>query len=346
MPSYNYEAILATILFITLTKYKITKGDKMYSNKLLLLFLTLFFLTSPTIFSQEDSTETEKDWVWHWDWDDLDDWDDWVFDDDWDIWARDWKSKKTKPAISLQYGLAELKRDDVESQFVDPGLVEIKLGYVRDKDAWHTDYIIDHSYKFLFLSNESNKLARKEKSAETEIESDMWRFGFGGLNGYGYKLGENSAVIFYNGYTLNWSRIDFKYPNIQTFAADPDLNKLNRYDESFRFGTSNEAGIRIKPIENLIIDAGYERSIVFERHLFWKWAGSAIIESAAQGLLDGFVDEVFESSPAAGPVVNFLLKNALAYGIYELRQEKMNWPFISAAPISYDQFKIGVTVVF
>ena len=120
----------------------------------------------------------------------------------------------------------------------------------------------------------------------------------------------------------------------------------DRYNESFRFGTSNEAGIRIKPIENLILDAAYERSVVFERHLFWKWAGSAIIETAAQGLIDGFINEVFESSPAAGPIVNFLLKNGLAYGLYELRQEKMNWPFNSEAPLSYDQFKFGVTVVF
>lgn len=302
-----------------------------------LLFISILLLASPLIFSQDDSTETEKDWIWHWDWDEMDDWEDWTID---------FGFKKNNPAISLQYGLAELKRDDVHSQFVDPALIELKLGYVRDKEAWHTDYIIKHHYKFLFLSNESNKLAGKEKSAETEIESDMWRFGFGGSSGYGYKLGENSAIIFYNGYTLNWSRIDFQYPNIQTFAVDQDLNTLNRYDESFRFGTSSEGGIKIKAINNLIFDVGYERSVIFERHLFWKWAGSAIIESAAQGLLDGFLDEVFESSPAAGPVVNFLLKNALAYGIYELRQEKMNWPFKSAAPVSYDQFKFGITFVF
>jgi hypothetical protein len=94
------------------------------------------------------------------------------------------------------------------------------------------------------------------------------------------------------------------------------------------------------------LDAGYERSIVFQRHLFWKWAGSGLIEAAAQGLLDGFIYKIFKSSPAAGPIVNFLLKNALAYGIYELRQEKMNWPFNSEAPIAFDQFKFGVSVVF
>ena len=58
------------------------------------------------------------------------------------------------------------------------------------------------------------------------------------------------------------------------------------------------------------------------------------------------INKIFKSSPAAGPVVNFLLKNALAYGIYELRKDKMNWPFKSEAPITYDQFKFGVTFVF
>jgi hypothetical protein len=63
-------------------------------------------------------------------------------------------------------------------------------------------------------------------------------------------------------------------------------------------------------------------------------------------LLDTFINEVFKSSPAAGPIVNFVLKNALAYGIYELRQEKMNWPFSSEAPLAFDQFKVGVTFIF
>ena len=303
-----------------------------------LLFLTLS-LTSVPVFAQaeKDSAKTEKDWIWHWNWDEVDDWEDWTID---------WGFKKNKPAITLQYGIADLRLDGVTSGFVDPALAELKLGYVREKSAWNTDYIIDHSYKFLYLSNESNKLSGKEKQSDIDIESEMWRFGFGKVSGYGYKLGESAAVIPYNGYSLNWSRIKFGYPDIMTFAGSPDYARLERFNEAFRFGTSSEGGLKIKAGENLIFDAGYERSVVFERHLFWKWAGSAIIEAASQGLLDGFVDEVFKSSPAAGPIVNFVLKNALAYGIYELRQEKMNWPFKSAAPISYDQFKFGVTVVF
>lgn len=303
----------------------------MYYYKLLIIVLAL--LLSTPVFSQDDSTKTDKDWEWHWD--EMDDWEDWV---------ADYGFKKLRPAISLQYGLANMNRTDIQSQFVDPALFELKLGYVKERDAWDTDYILKQSYRYLYLSNESNKLAGKE-AAGTEIESDMWRFGFGWSSGFGYKIGESSAIIPYYSYTLNWSDIDFKNTDVLADTSK-DVQILNLYDESFRFGTSSEGGVRVKLINNLMLDAGYERSIVFQRHLFWKWAGSALIEVAAQGLLDSFINEVFKSSPAAGPVVNFLLKNALAYGLYELRQDKMNWPFPSEPPIAYDQFKFGMTFVF
>jgi hypothetical protein len=302
-------------------------------KKLNLIVVMIFFFCLGFSQAQEDSTKTESDWDWHWK------------SRDWENWKMDFGLKDQKPAISLQYGLAKVNRNDLQAEFVDPGLIEIKLGFIKDKPAWGTEYIINHKYSYLYLSNESNKLSGKE-AIGTDIKSDMWRFGFGSSKGYGYKLGESSAIIPYNSFTLNWSRIDFQFPDIRTFAPDPDNDVLNLYEGSFRFGTSSEGGVRIKLIDNLMLDAGYERAIVFQRHLFWKWAGSAVIETAAQGLLDGFINKIFRSSPAAGPIINFVLKNALAYGIYQLRQDKMNWPFNSEAPIAYDQFKFGMTFVF
>ncbi|MBK7629221.1 MAG: hypothetical protein IPJ23_00470 [Ignavibacteriales bacterium] len=86
-------------------------------------------------------------------------------------------------------------------------------------------------------------------------------------------------------------------------------------------GTSNEGGIRIKALDNLILMQDMKDQSLLQRHLFWKWAGSAMIEGMGQSLLDGFINEVFESSPSAGPILNFLLKNGLTYGMYELRQK-------------------------
>ncbi|HQI39678.1 MAG: hypothetical protein B6D44_01325 [Ignavibacteriales bacterium UTCHB2] len=307
----------------------------MLKIKLLIAFLVLYSFN--VSIAQQDSSNTNDEWDWHWKWNESSDWKDFKY------WNFDFDN--THPAISLQYGLSSINRHDIQSKFLNPNLIELKLGYIKERDFENSDYIIDHRYKYIYLSNESNKLAGKE-AIGSEIAADMWRFGFGRLHGYGYKVGENSAIIPYYSYTLNWSNIDFKYPENQSLINNDDIEKLNLYDKSFRFGTSSEGGVRFKLIENLILDAGYERSVVFQRHLFWKWAGSGLLEAAAQGLLDGFINKIFKSSPAAGPVVNFLLKNALAYGIYELRKDKMNWPFKSEAPITYDQFKFGVTFVF
>ena len=121
---------------------------------------------------------------------------------------------------------------------------------------------------------------------------------------------------------------------------------LDRFEDGVRFGTSSEGGLKIVATSLVTLEVGYERTVVFERHLFWKWAGSGIIEAASQGLLDVFIKEIMKSSPAAGPVVYFVLKSALGYGIYELRQDKMNWPFKSSAPLSFDSFKFGLTFTF
>ncbi len=70
------------------------------------------------------------------------------------------------------------------------------------------------------------------------------------------------------------------------------------------------------------------------------------LEGGAEFLLDEFIDEIGKSSPYSVPVVNFFLKNGLSYAIYELRKDRMNWPFDSAPPLRNDSFKFGLTFVF
>ncbi|MCL6493413.1 MAG: hypothetical protein K6T54_01405 [Ignavibacterium sp.] len=300
--------------------------------------LTIIFLAIQTqSFAQEDTTKTDDEWKWRWEDEDKWDWK-WNWDDDFDFGFS-----KSRPAITLNYGLAQIDRKNMNKNFVKPNLLELKLGYIKENSAFGKDDLVSYNYRNVFVANESNKLSGKEAN-ETEIESDMWRLGFERNRGFGYKLGESSSIILFNGYTLNWSRVDFTYP--LNLTVDPEIETLNLYDENFRFGTSGVGGVGVKVIDNLMLNASYERSIIFQRHLFWKWAGSAIIESAAQELLDRFVDEIFESSPYAGPIVSFVLKNALTYGVYELRKDKMNWPFKGEPPLTYDQFKFGLTFVF
>jgi len=293
-----------------------------FKNMLLLTcFLSLSF---NSFILTQDSTEAEEGWIWEWD--DAEEWMDWC---------------KKKPSISLHYGFSNLSRKDVITTFTNNNLIELKLGYTTIKNSRYAEYLNRYKYSYLFVTNNSTKFAGGSGNT-SEIEASNWRFGFGRASGYGYKVGESASVVPYFASSMDWTRIDFGDDSLN--ANDERVKEL--YDDSFRFGSSNEAGIRFQATQLLTFEAGFERSIVFERHLFWKWAGSGILELIAHGLLDAFINEILDSSPAAGPVVFFILKSALGYGLYELRQDKMNWPFTSAPPIAFDNIKFGMTFVF
>ncbi len=300
----------------------------------------IVFFFSSFIFSQEDTTKTTeetKDKKWRWESEEHDK----KYDFDFDF---DFIGSKNKPAISLNYGITQLKRKDVvTNNLIDPISFELKLGTIKQKNIFDKEDLIKENFKYFTISNFSSYLKNKN-STSVDINSDTWKFGFGKQRGYGYKLSQSFAIIPYTESSLNWSRINFAYDTNSVGINDRKIMEM--YDETFRFGNSSSGGIKIQAFENLALDFSYERQIVFQRVLFWKWAGSSIIEHASHRLLDSFIDKIFDSSPYAAPIVSFVLKNALSYGIYELRQEKMNWPFNSESPLSFDQFKIGVTFIF
>lgn len=292
--------------------------------KHILLSLLILFSLTIVIYAQ-DSTKAPTD-KWKWQWEEVSD----IFD-----------GSLKRPSISIEFGLSKIKRKDVEGEFSKNNLLNLKLGYTNMKISEYSPSITRYKYRYFYLANNSTNLAGGKKNSE-EISTNSWRFGYGESSGYGYKLGKESTITTYYTYSIDWTRMDFK----DSAFYQVDQRIFNLYDEAFRFGNSSEAGLKIQPIDFLTLEAGYERSQVFQRHLFWKWAGSSIIELASQGILDAFINEIMKSSPKAGPVVFVILKGALAYGIYELRLDKMNWPFKSPKPITFDNIKFGMTFMF
>jgi len=287
----------------------------------------LFMIISPLCIIAQDSTTTEdEDWAWEWEWDDVDDWISWT---------------QKKPTISLNYGLSNISREDVEEAFANNALLELKLGYTTRKDSRYADFIEKFNYNYAFLNYNSTSLVGGTEDT-SEIDTKNWQFGLGWSTGYGYKIGTEAAIIPYYSSTLSFTEVDFQNDSLN--ANDEDI--MNRYYGAFRFGSSSEFGMRGQITDLLIVEAGYETAAVFEAWLFWKWAGSAVIEVAANGVLDVFIKEIFKSSPAAGPIVFLVLKGALGYGLYELRKGEMNWPFPSASPISMNNLKFGMTFTF
>ena len=244
------------------------------------------------------------------------------------------------PTIEMNYGGSTNSLHLLTGKFNKANLAELKLGYTTENNLSSTESIMKYKSKYFGLSNISYNLAKN--SVASNYDGDMWRFSAGVDRGYGYKPGQKSAIIFYSGNALTLSRLKIDNP----ISNIGDSLSLNMFRDAFRYGQKTEGGMKIQIIPQLVFSAGYERAMVFPRLLFWKWVGGVAIEAAGQAMIDEFVDKILDSTPIAAPVINFLLKNGLSYGIYELRKEKMNWPFNTAAPFLTDSYKFGVTFIF
>ncbi len=290
----------------------------------------IFIFSTSLVLAQDnsDTTSTDKDW---------EKWKKWEeeMNDRWGDFSMDFL-KNAQPTIVLNYGLSNMSLNNFRQKFADPNMIELQLGYTNNKMKW-LESIFQMNYRFVSVSNISNKISGNKDG----LSSEMWRIGVGRTYALGYKFGKSALIPYYSN-SLIWSRLNMG--NQISDSTDNDV--IDHFNKAFRFGTSSKGGIEFQVTENIGLNVEYERSIVFPRHLFWKWAGSVLIEASSQSLLDEFVEAIYKSSPYAAPIVNFILKNALSYGLYELRQEKMNWPFDTAAPLSYDQFKFGLSFVF
>ncbi|MCU7495394.1 MAG: hypothetical protein HF314_10280 [Ignavibacteria bacterium] len=309
-------------------------------KRLLLTSLFLLAFILPLKAQEKDSTDI---------------WDDWGNEDNTecshhshDFNFMGFHNFNGKPTIEATYGNSDIGIKSFgklsNKGFLNAGSAELKLSYSSLND--YDENIVEYKNRFFFVSNNSTDLVKKKDNSQ-DIKSDLWRFGFGIQNGYGYKMGR-SAVIPYTSNSIVWSRVEWNTPEdgLIPGLSEEDLNRLDLFNNAFRFGTMSEGGVKLQIVPLFTINAGYERAAIFPRYLVWKQLGSFVIEAAALGALDTFVDEIMDSSPAAGPVVNFLLKNGLSYAIYELRREKMSWPFKSAEPLTYDTWKIGMTFTF
>lgn len=303
----------------------------MLRKSFLLMFIFSFMITLPLLAQNEEDENNEDDEQeseWNWDW-----------DNDW------WDWKHGRPFIEMNYGLGEPKHDKLTNKFANVGLAELKLGYSSIYDLEDEGSIIEFNDRYSFASRIAVNI-QSDKAGTNELESEMWRFGFGRRSGYGYNF-ENVRILPYSQNAAVWSQLEMKeYPLNESAEDIVDTEILKRFDKNFRFGTLTEGGIRFEVGSLISLNAGYEATVVFPRHLVWKHLGSFIIETAGIEALDKFIDEIIDSSPAAGPIINFLLKNGFSYAFYTLKKEKMNWPFNTEAPFTYETLKFGVTFTF
>lgn len=181
-----------------------------------------------------------------------------------------------------------------------------------------------------------------DTAATANAALGLWRFGSEDIEAWGY-TGDASAsgVYFVHGSNHGWTFLD-----VTRAPAQPDEQYLTDFGSAMRFGETMRAGVDLR-WGMVSLNAAYTWDQVYPRHLFWKWAGSSAIEGIASGLVDAFVKAIGESSPKAVPIMNFVLRNGLAYGFKSLRKANMTWPFgADTPPLNIETYSVGVTVSF
>lgn len=257
----------------------------------------------------------------------------------------------SKPTIEANWGgvQSRINRDFFKKDLKDIGILDFRLGYSKYRQNLTQQGIIHYSSHSIFYSDISDQWKNNKTDAKS-MNYNISRFGFSSSEGLGYRLADNKTdLVLYNTSSLVWSDVDFSNSSasgINDTLLSKDDKRMKRIEGQYRFGESFEAGMKLNICGLVGLNAGYEKMLVYPRHLFWQWIGSQLVESIANGLLDDFIRDIATSAPKIAPVAKFVLQNGLAYGVYKLREKKMNWPFGDEAPMSVEMFKVGLSFSF
>lgn len=255
--------------------------------------------------------------------------------------VKDWIWKgKFYPFIEVTTGKSALSRQNFAGCLPEESLLELKLGYSQlrayRKFVWELDE------RFVYGSYLADDFLTSMSLDSGDFAATISRFGFGNRLGYGYELG-SLVLILYNLNGFNWSEIRTERSEN---LSETDNSILDRYERTYRFGINAEGGIRLQLAKSFSLSVSYETAVIYPRVIFWEWVGSHIIYQIGMGMISTFTDDIISSSPAAGPLFYFLLKNGLSYAYYQGVRNKMNWPFNSETPMMLSTIKFGLSLTF
>ncbi|NOQ97788.1 MAG: hypothetical protein GQ561_06455 [Calditrichae bacterium] len=251
-------------------------------------------------------------------------------------WAHD-----SRPYVEGSYGLTLPRHKKYEGEFTRLGTGELRLGY--SKILPFKKLLVDMDELYIFggiYSKELDKIGDQEQTAKTNLE--MIRFGVGNRLGYGYRLWILGVMLF-NEVQGELTRVESeRLPDIT--KNDSDI--LDRYEGSYRLGISTAGGVNVQLFKSLSAVVSYEAAVIYPRVVFFPWLGGLIVQTIIVGSVSRFAEDIVGSSPALGPIMYAVLRNAVSYGVYLGMREYQYWPIKSETPLTHETLKLGFSITF
>jgi hypothetical protein len=190
-----------------------------------------------------------------------------------------------------------------------------------------------------------NNLGFENAIDRAEDISTLISFGFIDLEGSGYKFSEHSGINFLTGNNYRWTSFA-GWVNNTDIPAMSEPGKITDFEGGIRFGNIYQSEIQFNVYNGATILIKGSQNVIFPRTLFWKWAGSELVAGVAGLLVNQFTKEIKNYNPYSYPIIDFVLKTALNYGITSLQKNNMNFPFNSAKPLVINNISLGLQIEF
>lgn len=250
-----------------------------------------------------------------------------------------------KPFLDVYYGNAQLSRQGMSGEISNTDIYGIAIGVKKEKEHKESDEVIIQDKNGISLTlgsaqdlQQSDSLIQGVSLTNTNA-LDFWSLGFINGMGYGYQWGSSTLMLTVEDNT-SWTSIN---PRTYSLMQGPaDWQNIMDFDGTMRLSSSMTSSLEFRVSNTVSLTGGYTWNQVMPRHLFWYWMGSEIIEGLAGNAVDRLIENFTEMSPKSQPVMHFVLKSAVLYGMKEMRRKYMNWPFETASPLNITYWNIGV----
>ena len=247
--------------------------------------------------------------------------------------------------MDVYYGNAQLSRQGMTGEISNTDIYGIAIGVKKEKEHKESDEVIIQDKNGISLTlGEAKNLQQGDSlfqgvSLTKTNALDFWSLGFINGMGYGYQWGSSTLMLTVEDNT-SWTSIN---PRTYSLMQGPaDWQNIMDFDGTMRLSSSMTSSVEFRVSNTVSLTGGYTWNQVMPRHLFWYWMGSEIIEGLAGNAVDRLIENFTEMSPKSQPVMHFVLKSAVLYGMKEMRRKYMNWPFETASPLNITYWNIGV----